>query len=114
MLTRRGLRPAVGRKAKRFYSLIIEVRPAEADAETCSYSLTKRAQASQAHSTCPPQNNSDTRRFAGCLLLFVQRRRDTEARQGVRAAGLHVDRSPRPPPARKNPASQREICLTSK
>src|SRR5689334_2314597 len=25
----------------------------------------------------------------GCLFFFVQRRRDTEARQGVRAAGLH-------------------------
>jgi hypothetical protein len=32
----------------------------------------------------------DTRRCAGCLFfLFVQRRRDTEARKGVRAAGLH-------------------------
>ena len=27
----------------------------------------------------------------GCLLFFVQRRRDTEAHQGVRAAGMHEE-----------------------
>jgi hypothetical protein len=36
----------------------------------------------------------DTRRFAGCLLFFVQRRRETEARQGFRAAGLHDGLAP--------------------
>jgi hypothetical protein len=30
----------------------------------------------------------DTRRFAGCLFFVVQGRRETEARQGFRAAGL--------------------------
>jgi len=32
----------------------------------------------------------DTRRFAGCFFI-VQRRRETEARQGVRAAGMHEE-----------------------
>jgi hypothetical protein len=36
-------------------------------------------------------NHLDTRRRAGCLFFIVQRRRDTEARKGVRAAGLHEE-----------------------
>lgn len=35
------------------------------------------------------QAHPDTRRFAGCLFFIGQGRRDTKARQGFRAVGLH-------------------------
>jgi hypothetical protein len=44
----------------------------------------------------------------GVFVFFVQRRRDTEARRGVRAAGMHEEAfspsalSDQPNPARKN------------